>query len=191
VPPPDLATLPDGRLAALALAGSQAAFRELVRRYERPVLSLVVRIVRDPALAEDLAQDSFVKAFQALASFDPRRRFSSWLFRIAHHIALDALRRRQPETVTLDDPAATEPSIEPVDPADRLALARALDDALGRLRAEHRAALVLRYHEGLSYAEIAEALGIPEGTAKTYVHRARQQMAALLERAGWARPKEP
>ncbi|HXH08053.1 MAG TPA: sigma-70 family RNA polymerase sigma factor, partial [Vicinamibacterales bacterium] len=115
MPPPDLSALPDGRLAALAAAGSQAAFRELVRRYERPVLSLVVRIVRDPALAEDLAQDSFVKAFQALGSFDPRRRFSSWLFRIAHHTALDALRRRTPETVALDESASTEPAVAPFD----------------------------------------------------------------------------
>ncbi|HWP99541.1 MAG TPA: sigma-70 family RNA polymerase sigma factor, partial [Vicinamibacterales bacterium] len=187
MPPPDLSTLPDGRLAALALAGSQAAFRELVRRYERPVLSLVTRLVRDPALAEDVAQESFLKAFQALASFDARRRFSSWLFRIAHHAALDALRRRRPDAVTLDDPAAGEPAVEPFDPTDRLALARALDDALGRLRPEHRAALVLRYHEGLSYAEIAEALEIPEGTAKTYVHRARRRMAELLGQAGWPR----
>jgi RNA polymerase sigma factor (sigma-70 family) len=92
----------DAELVASAVRGSQDAFRELVRRFERPVYSLVLRMVQDPATAEDLAQEVFVKAFRALGSYDPRWKFSSWLFKIAHNTTIDHLRRGGPETVPLE-----------------------------------------------------------------------------------------
>ena len=82
----------DETLAIRAREGSPEAFARLVERYERPVFGLIVRLVRDPALAEDLAQEAFLRAWRALASFDPERRFASWLLRIAHNAAIDALR---------------------------------------------------------------------------------------------------
>ena len=81
-----------------ARAGAEPAFREIVRRYERPVMSLLARMVNDPALAEDLAQETFLKVYRRLSTFDTERRFSSWLFRIAHNTAIDALRRRGPDS---------------------------------------------------------------------------------------------
>jgi RNA polymerase sigma-70 factor, ECF subfamily len=170
-----------------ARAGAQPAFREIVRRYERPVRSLISRMVGDPALAEDLAQDTFLKAFRGLTTFDASRKFSSWLFRIAHNTAIDAIRRRPQGMVELEGPEAqSEPPLPaPPDPAEEAALGRALDDALGRLRPDYRMAVLLRYQEGCSYAEIAESLAIPEGTAKTFVHRGRKLLADLLDRAGW------
>lgn len=168
----------------MSLEGVQAAFQELVRRYERAVFNLIVRLVRDPALAEDVAQDAFVKAFRKLATFDPARRFSSWLLRIAHNAALDAVRRRRANPVISGDdvdPAAPAPP----DPVERASLGKAIDGALGLLRPEWRAAIVLRYDEELSYEEIADVLGIPEGTVKTFVHRARKQLMDALTAAGW------
>src|SRR5690349_7182948 len=140
----------------------------------------------DPALAEDLAQDTFVKAFRSLAAFDSTRRLSSWLFRIAHNTAIDALRRNKTLTVTLDD---DERSIDPPaaavpDPVERRALGHALQAALGRLRPDQRAAVILRYDDGMSYEEIGRVLGVPESTARSHVHRARKDLARQMTDAG-------
>ncbi|HYN22665.1 MAG TPA: sigma-70 family RNA polymerase sigma factor, partial [Thermoanaerobaculia bacterium] len=86
----------DAQLVASALAGSQEAFRELVVRFERPVYSLIARMVQDPAMAEDLAQESFVKAYRSLRTYDASRKLSSWLFKIAHNTAIDYLRKSAP-----------------------------------------------------------------------------------------------
>jgi RNA polymerase sigma-70 factor (ECF subfamily) len=140
--------------------------------------------VRDPALAEDVAQEAFLKAFRNLATFDASRRFSSWMFRIAHNAALDALRRSKADPVRAAE-VVDPPMPAAADPIQIEALGEALDVALDALRPEWRSAIVLRYQEGCSYEEIAEALGIPENTAKTFVHRARKRMADVLTAAGW------
>lgn len=116
--------------------------------------------------------------------FDTGRRLSSWIFRIAHNAALDALRRTR-DDASLDNPGqhpAVGPAPDPIEAAD---LAQALGAALDGLRPELRVAIVLRYQEDCSYEEIAEVMGVPEGTAKTFVHRARKQMADALTSAGW------
>lgn len=179
-----LQDIPDARLVVQALAGSQPAFREIVRRYERPVFNLISRIVRNPSVAEDVTQDAFLKVFRHLAAFDTGRKFSSWIFRIAHNSALDALRRTRDDAV-LDGPHEHPVVVPTPDPVEAADLAQALEAALDGLRPELRAALVLRYQEECSYEEIADVMGIPEGTAKTFVHRARKQMADLLTAAGW------
>ena len=185
----------DAQVVAQALAGSEDAYRELVERYERPVWSLVVRMVHDAAVAEELAQDAFVKAFRALDSYDPGRKFSSWLFKIAHNTTLDHLRRKNLDTVPLEtdqeddwdlkerleDTATRSPEAE----ASRGDLAEALEDAVGSLRPEYRAVVVLRFGEGLAYQEIVEITGLPLGTVKTYLHRARKELAGTLTAAGW------
>ena len=187
----------DEQLIAEALGGSQAAFRELVRRYERPVFNLVVRMVRDRETAEDLSQDSFVKAFSRLATYRAEQgKFSNWLFKIAHNTALDHLRRGTLVTVSLEphDPSEggglqavvsdpDDPS--PLDAAVAGSLSEALEAGLERLRPEYREVLVLRAQEGLAYEEIAQVMGLPLGTVKTYIHRARKELAALLTSAGW------
>lgn len=185
----------DAQVVAQALAGSEDAYRELVERYERPVWSLVVRMVHDEAVAEELAQDAFVKAFRALDSYDPGRKFSSWLFKIAHNTTLDHLRRKNLDTVPLEtdqeddwdlkerleDTATRSPEAE----ASRGDLAEALEDAVGSLRPEYREVVVLRFGEGLAYQEIVEITGLPLGTVKTYLHRARKELAGTLTAAGW------
>jgi RNA polymerase sigma-70 factor (ECF subfamily) len=178
---------------AQALAGSQSAFEQIVRRYQRPVITLIARITDDRALAEDLAQETFVKAFRSLAAFDTTRRLSSWLFRIAHNTAIDAMRRSRPPPDSIDavhiasDAGPNEPAMPPEpDPVERQELGRALEAALAGLRPTQRAAIVLRYENGLSFDEIGAILGVPEATARSHVHRARKELARLLTASGWA-----
>ena len=185
--PIDLETVTEARLVSEALAGSQSAFEQIVRRYQRPVISLISRMVGDRGVAEDLAQESFVKAFRNLGGFDVTRRLSSWLFRIAHNTALDWLRRARPAIVSLDDPgddashgamaAAAPPAADPV---EREALGEALETAMSTLRPAYRAAVALRYEQDLSFEEIGQVMGVPEVTARSYVHRARKELAQAL-----------
>ncbi len=148
---------------------------------------MLVRLTGDPVLAEDLAQETFVKAFRNLAAFDSRRRLSSWLFRIAHNTGIDALRRAKVSTVDIDaGDGSDEPAAPAVaDPVERRALGRALQAALARLRPDQRTVVVLRYESGLSFEEIGQVLGIPESTARSHVHRARKELARLMTDAGW------
>jgi RNA polymerase sigma-70 factor (ECF subfamily) len=191
----DLRGLTDQEVVALAREGREAAYRELIRRYERPVFSLIYRMVRDRALAEDLAQDTFVKVLNALDSYRPEYRFSSWVFKIANNVAIDQLRRRELDTLSLDGaPDARTPdevqatALQAVDRAETpLAelesreLGTLIEQAIGRLRPEYRACIMLRHIEGRSYEEIAEALDLPLGTVKTYIHRARHELREYLE----------
>jgi len=191
----DLPNLPDADVARLAQQGREAAFRELVRRYERPVFSLVFRMVRDSATAEDLAQDTFIKVLNHIDKYRPEFKFSSWLFKIANNVAIDHLRRRQLDTISMDGSpnAATAADIEATsfDIADRSEsaldlmeareLGSAIERAIGALRPEYRSCIMLRHVEGRSYEEIAATLDLPLGTVKTYIHRARHQLRESLE----------
>ncbi len=100
-PQSDLSALTDQEIVQLAIAGREAAYRELLRRYQRPVFSLIYRMVRDREVAEDLAQECFVKALNALHTYRPEFKFSSWIFKIANNAAIDHLRRRKPKTLSL------------------------------------------------------------------------------------------
>jgi RNA polymerase sigma-70 factor (ECF subfamily) len=186
----------DAELVRGALAGSEPAFREIVLRYQRPVFGVIVRVVRDHARAEELAQDTFVKAFRALDTYDKKRRFAAWLLTIAHHVAIDEVRKAQHDTVSLDDlneegshrlqiPDAKGPT--PAALAERTALASALHTAIGRLRPEYRELVTLKYEQELEYEEIVEITGLPMGTLKSSLHRARKELAEQLESLGWRR----
>jgi RNA polymerase sigma-70 factor, ECF subfamily len=187
----------DAQLVARALAGSQEAFRELVLRFERPVYSLIVRMVQDPGTAEDLAQETFVKAYRSLRTYDASRKLSSWLFKIAHNTTIDHLRRHVPDTVSLEAPQDEEgrgglaailsdASVEdPAAAAERRDMARSLERAISRLRPEYREAVVLFYLEGATYQEICDVTGLPLGTVKTNLHRARKELAAEMSALGW------
>jgi|SRR5579872_1948356 len=187
----------DAELAAQALGGSEAAFRELVARYAAVAVNVIARMVHDRALAEDLAQDAFIRAFQRLATYDPHRKFSSWFLQVARNVTIDHLRRKKIPTVSLDQlvehghPGTTDdPRTSPAARADHAALVSALEQALARIRPEHRAAIILHYQEGLGHEEISSLLGVPIGTVKTYLHRGRKELAKLLSAQGWG-PAQP
>ena len=190
----ELATATDQEVVVLAKSGKDAAYRELVRRYERPVFSLIYRMVRDRELAEDLAQETFVKALNAIESYRPEFKFSSWIFKIANNAAIDHLRRRELDTLSLDGSpnAETADAVEatalqvsdrtetPLEELEARELGGAIEVAIGRLRPEYRACILLRHVEGRPYEEIAEMLSLPLGTVKTYIHRARNELRQAL-----------
>ena len=192
--PRELATLTDQEVVAQARDGREAAYRELIRRYERPVFSLVLRMVRDRQLAEDLSQETFIKALNAIGSYRPEYKFSSWIFKIANNAAIDHLRRRELDTLSLDGAphAATPEEIEatalqvgdkgetPLEELEARELGSAIERAIAQLRPEYRACILLRHVEGLAYEEIAQSLDLPLGTVKTYIHRARHELRDLL-----------
>ena len=191
----DLLNLPDADVVALAQQGRDAAFRELIRRYERPVFSLIYRMVRDRELAEDLAQDTFIKVLNHIDRYRSEFKLSSWLFKIANNVAIDYLRRRQLETVSIDGSphAQTAGAIEAtsfdvsvqqesaLDELEARELGTAIEQAIAGLRPEYRSCIMLRHVEGRSYEEIAATLDLPLGTVKTYIHRARHELRRALE----------
>ena len=191
----DLRNLPDADVAALAKEGREPAFRELVRRYERPVFSLIFRMVRDRELAEDLAQDTFIKVLNNIDRYRPEFKLSSWLFKIANTVTIDHLRKRQLATVSLDgsphaqtaaEAQATSLDVESrgesaLEASESRELGSAIEQAIGKLRPEYRSCILLRHVEGRSYEEIAATLDLPLGTVKTYIHRARHELREALE----------
>jgi RNA polymerase sigma-70 factor, ECF subfamily len=192
--PANWPALSDQEVVLRARAGSERAYRELVRRYERPIFSLIYRMVRDRELAEDLAQETFVKALNALDSYRPEYKFSSWIFKISNNTAIDHLRRRELDTLSLDgSPHATTPdAVEatalqigdrgetPLDVVEARELGGEIEQAIARLRPEYRQCILLRHVEGRAYEEIAEILDLPLGTVKTYIHRARNELRTYL-----------
>jgi len=190
----DLAAKSDQEIVALARAGNEAGYRELIRRYERPVFSLLYRMLRDRELAEDLAQETFIKALNAIESYRPEFKFSSWIFKIANNAAIDHLRRRELDTLSLEGSphAETPDAVEatalqvgakqesPLDAVEARELGGQIEAAIAQLRPEYRSCILLRHVDGRAYEEIAEILDLPLGTVKTYIHRARNELRQAL-----------
>ncbi len=189
------AELTDQEVVEHALEGRESAYRELIGRYERPVFSVIYRMVRDRERAEDLAQETFVKVFNALDRYDPSYKFSSWIFKIAHNTTVDSLRKKEPDTLSLDGSphARTQEQAEasaltavshdenPEEFAASKELGAEIELALAELRPEYREALMLWHLEGRPYDEIAEIMDLPLGTVKTYIHRGRNELREKLE----------
>jgi len=189
----------DAQLVERTLAGSEDAFAALVARHQRSVYNLLARMLRNPALSEELAQECFLKAYTHLRSFNPDYKFANWILRIAHNLAIDLLRQRGPRLVSMDDPASAEQrpieetivdpqSDEAVRRVERRDLSQILGAALDQLRPDYRRVVVLRYQQDFSYDEIAATTGEPVGTVKSHLHRARAEMAAFLTERGFVQP---
>jgi len=191
----ELAKLSDTEVVALAQQGKESAYRELLTRYERPVFSLIFRMVRDRETAEDLAQETFVKVLNNIDRYSPDFKFSSWLFKIANNLTIDHLRRRRvdtisiegaPDAVTAESAKATSITIASADQSplaelESRELGQAIERAIAKLRPEYRACIMLRHVEDRSYEEIAEIVKLPLGTVKTYIHRARHELRMALD----------
>lgn len=180
------ARIDESLLIARAAQGDQTAFRELVERYQGAVYNLAYRMLGNPDDAEDAAQEIFVRVYRQLARYDSSRKFSTWVLAIATNYCIDQLRRRRVQFVPLEQivPWARTREAGP----ERLALDREvtdeLQDLLKRLPEKYRAVLILRYWEDLSCAEIGATLGLPEGTVKTQLHRARKAVERLMAEQG-------
>ena len=185
----------DLSLVSQAKAGDTAAFRTLVVRYQRKVYAVALGIVKDPDLAWDVAQEAFVRVHQHLGEFEGKSAFSTWLFRIATHLSIDAVRReRRSLKDDVDDVdegdlaeggegiLATDLGNDPRQSLLRKELAGKIQDALATLPEKHRTILVLREVEGLSYEELAERLDLHKGTVMSRLFHARKKMQAALRR---------
>jgi RNA polymerase sigma-70 factor (ECF subfamily) len=169
-------------------AGDRKAFAAFVEEHQDMIYNLVLRMVRDRELAQDLAQEVFLKAYRGLASFRGGSTLATWVYRIAYNTAVTELQRARYryERTDLDDPE-TEMTADPVDPsADPLArleqsdAAARLQELIGRLKPRQRTALLLHYQGGRTYEEIAEIMDIPMGTVKTALFRAKDTLRKLF-----------
>jgi RNA polymerase sigma-70 factor (ECF subfamily) len=168
-------------LIALAQRGDRQAFGELVRRHREGVINVVYRMCGDVNLAEDAAQEAFIRAWQHLHSYRPRSLFRNWVYRIATNAALDVLRRER-ETVDIDtlpleaSDEGPEATVEDKEQGERVR------QAVLALPPASRAVLILREYEGLAYQEIADTLNIPIGTVMSRLNYARDRLRESLSR---------
>ena len=175
-----------------ALQGNKAAFAHLVAAYQAPVFNLAYRILGDPAEAEDAAQETFVRVYTRLQTYEPEFKFSSWILSITSHYCIDCLRRRRTSHVSLDDVLAQQAFSDPGDGPERQALRRESQESvrvmIAQLPAPYRVVLALRYWQDLSYDEMADMLGTTTSAVKSRLHRARcmlaEQMSTLDAPAG-------
>jgi len=186
-PGEELKGAPDADLVARAKAGDVPAFGELVRRYQKPVFRIVLRMVKNQDDADDLTQDTFVRAHRGLKTFKEEFDFHPWLYRIAVNQAINLINKRKRQAaVDLEDvpegDIKTGPEPEsPVQAASRQELLRTLEDALDRLPDEQRAVFLLRVQEGLSYEEIAKTMNTPKGTVMSRLARARMALRKYID----------
>jgi RNA polymerase sigma-70 factor (ECF subfamily) len=166
-------------LIGRAQDGDRQAFGALVLLHREGVINVVYRMCGDADLAEDAAQEAFIRAWQHLARYQPRSSFRNWVYRIAINAALDALRREK-ETVDIDDLPLAAPGRDPEGAVTVMQRAERVQEAVLALPAASRAVLILREYEGLSYREIAQTLDIPMGTVMSRLNYARKLLMPML-----------
>jgi len=170
----------EAALVARCLRGDPEAFAPRVARYERPLFSVALRIVGDYEDARDATQNAFVRAYVHLETFDPTRKFFSWIYRIVVNECLNLKRARRPEEPladTLETPRSTDSgdaAVEAIERSDRIQV------ALQALTVDYRLVVVLRHFADMSYAEISEVVGVPEKTVRSRLFSARQRLGELL-----------
>src|SRR3954465_5106199 len=182
----------DYELVQTAVAGREASFEELVSRYQRPIASYVYRMVGDYDSALDLTQEVFIKVYNSLARYRSEFKFSTWIYKIAHNAAIDHLRRhsvREQVLLTRDENSQPEIAIEsrrltPEQESEREERRSEIESVVQALPAAYRELIVLRHSHDLSYDEIAEVTGLPLGTVKNRLFRAREAMRELLVARG-------
>jgi RNA polymerase sigma-70 factor, ECF subfamily len=180
--------LSDIALVSTALEGREPSFDELVRRYQRPITAYVYRILGDHESALDVTQEVFLKVFNSLRKFSPEFKFSTWLYRIAHNAAIDHIRRNsaRPQSLeTENDDGAYQLQIEcpkpsPEQERERSEWRAEIAQVVKLLPENYRQLIMLRHAQDLRYDEIAEATGLPLGTVKNRLFRAREMMREIF-----------
>ena len=169
----------DQTLVSAALGGRPDAFGALVERYDRAVYHLAFRTLRDREEARDATQEAFFKAYRSLKTFKPGAKFSTWVFAIAYHACCDRLARRKRYSGE-ELPERADPAAGPEQQAVAGDEARRLRAAIEALPQKYRTVITLYHLQGRQYDEIADVLGIPMGTVKTHLFRAKEQLRRLL-----------
>ena len=188
---PSWSAVADGELVQSALAGRESGFEELVRRYQRPIAAYIYRMVGDYDSALDLTQEVFIKVYNSLSRYRSEFKFSTWIYKIAHNAAIDYLRRRSAREQTLSDEpggeraeVAVERRLSPEQESERNERCSEIELVVQTLPHAYRELIVLRHSNDLSYDEIAEVTGLPLGTVKNRLFRAREAMRELLVQRG-------
>lgn len=180
----NMSAVTDGDLVVRAIHGREDGFEELVRRYQRPIAAYVYRMVGDYDAALDLTQEVFIKVYGSLSRYRPEYKFSTWIYKIAHNAAVDHLRRystREQSLTTEAEGASYELPIESTKPtpeqeSERRERRAEIESVVDQLSPAYRELVVLRHSHDLSYDEIAEVTGLPLGTVKNRLFRAREVM---------------
>ncbi|MGA2759643.1 MAG: sigma-70 family RNA polymerase sigma factor [Candidatus Cybelea sp.] len=170
----------DGELVAMTLQGNSEAFATLVERYDRAVYHLSYRMLHNVEDARDATQEAFFKAFRSLRTFRAGAKFSTWIFAIAYHACCDRLARRKHDSSD-ELPDRADPARGPEQEAIALDEASRLRRAIDSLPEKYRAVVTLFHLQGRQYEEIASVLGLPMGTVKTHLFRAKEQLRRLLD----------
>ena len=183
----------DSEKVERALQGDQQAYSKLLTKYKGAIFNLVYKMVKNKEEAEDLVQETFVKAFGALPTFDERYAFSTWLFKIASNNCIDYLRKKKLKTFSIDKTAESkdgeikqsfediktpDPEISAIEKEKKSLIEAAIDS----LPAKYRDAIILRHKEDKSYEEIADILNLPIGTIKARIFRAREKLKQYLKK---------
>jgi RNA polymerase sigma-70 factor (ECF subfamily) len=178
--------IPERQLIERCRSGDDEAFRELVDAYKRMVFALIARSIPEPARAEEVAQEVFLRVHRGLPYFRGEARLSTWIYRIVSNLIAEARKSRRPVEVSLDDPRPGSDGLR-LDPGqhDRvfsdLELHDRLSKAIEQLPPPYQLLVNGHYLEGLRYEDLAESLGLPMGTVKTHLHRAKRRLRELLE----------
>jgi RNA polymerase sigma-70 factor (ECF subfamily) len=180
----------DDKLIEEALRGDQKAFKELMARHQASVFHIIFRLVRDKELANDLVQETFMKAFSSLKTYRSEYRFSTWLYKIAANSSIDHLRKKRIRALSLDNPIQTGDGEIGFEVADyshhperemvRHEQEASINDAISSLPRKYRQVIIARHQEEKSYEEIADELGVPVGTVKARIFRARELLKKRL-----------
>ena len=174
------------KIIARARRGDADAFEQLVVAYRDQVFRLALRMCGSEADADEVAQEAFLSAWKALPNFRGESQFSTWLYQLTTHAAIDLMRRekRQIATEDITEVSAPDPAPGPQQQAERRETQEAVRDAILQLTPEYRQIVVLRFLEDLSYEEIGAVLKLPSGTVKSRLNRAKAQLKEILSKSG-------
>ena len=188
-----LKTLTDGELIETAIGGREDSFEELVRRYQRPITNYVYRMLNDYDASLDVTQEVFIKVYNSLARYSSDYKFSTWLYRIAHNAAIDYMRRHSANEQSIETENADgsyqmqleSPRPSPEQERERSEWRTEIEAVVKCLPAVYRELILLRHSQDLSYDEIAEITGLPLGTVKNRLFRAREMMREIFVERGF------
>ncbi len=183
----------DLELIAAAIRGREDGFEGLVRRYQRPITGYIFRMLGDYEASLDVSQEVFIKVYNSLSRYSSEYKFSTWLYRIAHNAAIDHMRRNSvsPQSLETENADGTYqlqiecPNPTPEQDRERSEWRTEIDNVVKRLPSAYRELILLRHSRDLSYDEIAEVTGLPLGTVKNRLFRAREMMREIFVERGF------